>query len=346
MRLQSWIVLGFATAVVAACGGSVSLGEIGPGGGTGTTADGGSGGTDGGSGSADAGGATECASKEACGPAPKSAAFQCSDGSLGGNTGRCLKTATGCAWEQRECPPDVCFDAAGALAPSYKKCATAADCIVIDYPINCCGSMHAAGVNVTSKAAVARCASNRAAAFPACDCATMAPVADDGTSSAGASGITPSVTCNPSGQCETSFEGEVCGTTTCKPGATCCSGAPLPSPKCFDNGLCPVSQRKHKKDVTYLSEADRQRMSDELLRFPLATYRYKSESQVDREHLGFIIDDVAPSPAVQQSGERVDMYGYQTMAVATLQVQARELAALRREVGELKAACRTSPKRP
>ena len=60
---------------------------------------------------------------------------------------------------------------------------------------------------------------------------------------------------------------------------------------------------------------------------------------------GFIIDDVVPSPAVQQSGERVDMYGYQTMAVAALQVQARELAALRREVEELKATCGKGAKR-
>jgi len=99
-----------------------------------------------------------------------------------------------------------------------------------------------------------------------------------------------------------------------------------------------------KKDIAYLSEADRERLKDELLRFPLATYRYKSEGEGDPQHLGFIIDDVAPSPAVQPSGERVDMYGYQTMAVAALQVQARELAALRRELDEVKAACASASK--
>src|SRR5689334_16115219 len=104
MRLQNWIALGFATALAAACGGSVSLGDLGatPDGGGGGGGDGGGGGTD--------GAPTECASKEACGPAPKSAAIQCPDGSLGGNTGRCLKTSSGCAWEQRECPPVACFD--------------------------------------------------------------------------------------------------------------------------------------------------------------------------------------------------------------------------------------------
>ena len=341
MRLQNWIALGFTSAIVAACGGAVSLGDIGS---SQTTADGGGGGTDGGG---TDGSVTECTSKADCGAAPKSVAIQCSDGSVGGNTGRCLKTATGCAWEQRECPPDVCFDATPALAPVYKKCASTADCTVIDFQINCCGSMHAAGVNVSSKSTVATCASDRAAAFPKCACPTVAPVADDGTSDTGFAGVTPAVTCNPTtSQCETSFKGEACGSTTCKPGATCCSGVPFPTPTCVDSGACPVSQRKHKKDITYLSEADRERLNDELLRFPLATYRYKSESDADREHLGFIIDDVAPSPAVQANRERVDMYGYQTMAVAALQVQARELAALRREVDDLKATCAARPKRP
>jgi hypothetical protein len=341
MRLQSWIVVGFAGMIAAACGGSVSLGEI-PSGSTGTTSDGGGG--DGGGTGTDSG-VTECSNKADCGAQPKNAAIMCSDGSLGGNTGRCLKTATGCAWENRVCPPDACFDANAALAAGYKKCASAADCTVVPYQINCCGSMHAAGVNITSKAAVDKCAQDRAAAFPLCDCATNAPLADDGSTDSTFSGIAPAVTCNAQNQCETSFKGEVCGKVICKPGATCCSGVPLSMPTCVDSGACPVSQRKHKKDITYLSEADRQRLNDELLHFPLATYRYKSESDADREHLGFIIDDVVPSPAVQASGERVDMYGYQTMAVAALQVQAREIAALRSEMAALKATCGASAKR-
>ncbi len=335
MSLQRWITLGFASMVAAACGGacggSVSLGEI-P---AGSDGGGGGGGTD--SGNAD-GASTECTSKTDCGPAPKSASIQCSDGSLGGNTGRCLKTATGCAWEQRECPPAGCFDGAGTLDKSLTKCAVASDCVVVPFQINCCGSMHEAGVNAANKAKVEKCAADRAAAFPGCGCPRSPPVADDGSTDTSFNGVKPSVTCNASNQCETSYKGEICGTARCKPGATCCSGIPLPAPTCMD-GACPISQRKHKKDITYLTESDRERLSDDLLRFPLATYRYKSESEEDREHLGFIIDDVAPSPAVQANGERVDMYGYQTMTVAALQIQARELAALRRELEELKATC-------
>ncbi len=45
--------------------------------------------------------------KEACGPAPGAPALQCSDGSTGGNTGRCIVQADGQAgWEMRECPID------------------------------------------------------------------------------------------------------------------------------------------------------------------------------------------------------------------------------------------------
>lgn len=335
MRLQSWMILGFAMSVVAACGGGVSLGDT-----AGVDAGSDDGGADSASDGSD-GAATACASTADCGLPPGYLRKMCSDGSIGGDTGRCLKTARGCEWENRECPPDGCFDGAGALDKSLAKCGVTADCVVVPFQINCCGSMHAAGVNAASKAKVEACAASRAAAFPACGCPTSPTIADDGSSETGFSGVTPSVVCNGStGLCETSFKGEVCGKTTCKPGSVCCSGLPLPAPTCIDGGGgCPVSERKHKKDITYLSQADRERLSDELLRFPLATYRYKSDGESDRAHLGFIIDDVAPSPAVLPSGERVDMYGYQTMAVATLQVQARELAALRRELDELKAAC-------
>jgi hypothetical protein len=45
--------------------------------------------------------------KEACGPAPGAPAIQCSDGSTGGNTGRCIVQADGqIGWEMRECPLD------------------------------------------------------------------------------------------------------------------------------------------------------------------------------------------------------------------------------------------------
>ena len=311
------------------CGGIRDLGGIGSGV-SGAHASGGTSGT--------SGAAKDCTAPNACGPALGMPATVCSDGSTGGNTGKCIAQKDGtCGWEIRECPsdpPTVCFGKDGALDPSYKKCATSADCVAVDYQLNCCGSMHAAGTSKTSQAAVTACAAERAKGFPLCGCPTMPTVSDDTSTDTGVSG-TKAVFCNAAGLCETSFKGKVCGTTVCGPSQTCCSGVPLPEPTCYNENICPISQREHKKDIAYLGEVDRQRLSEELLGIPLATYRYTSESKEERAHLGFIIDDIAPSPAVVASGERVDMYGYATMSVATLQIQAREIAALRRELEAL-----------
>lgn len=47
----------------------------------------------------------ECRVTE-CGPRPGMPVRKCDDGSLGGNTGRCLRRADGaCGWEIRTCPP-------------------------------------------------------------------------------------------------------------------------------------------------------------------------------------------------------------------------------------------------
>ena len=47
----------------------------------------------------------ECRVTE-CGPRPGMPVRKCDDGSLGGNTGRCLRRADGaCGWEIRACPP-------------------------------------------------------------------------------------------------------------------------------------------------------------------------------------------------------------------------------------------------
>ncbi len=132
--------------------------------------------------------------------------------------------------------------------------------------------------------------------------------------------------------------GAECGNKVCGREQTCCSGMPFSEPTCIDGTMCPISQRKFKTDIHYLSGTERARLTEELMAFRLATYRYKAEQPSEREHLGFIIDDVAPSAAVMASGERVDMYGYQTMAVAALQMQAREIAELRSEIASLKRA--------
>jgi hypothetical protein len=144
--------------------------------------------------------------------------------------------------------------------------------------------------------------------------------------------------------------GQSCGTSgsTCDPSDSCnrllvCSSEdPTQEP-----GGCPISLAAWKKDIRYLDDAERQRQHDAVLRLPLATWRYRSQGAEAPARLGFLIDDVGSAPCVQPSGQRVDLYGYTSMTVAAVQVQAREiealraeLVALRREVGRLAAARR------
>ena len=92
-------------------------------------------------------------------------------------------------------------------------------------------------------------------------------------------------------------------------------------------GGCPISLRSAKTEIRYVDAAGARALHDELLRTRLADYRYKTEPEGERHHLGFLIDDQPPgSPAVLPSGERVDLYGYTSMAVAALQVQATRIA--------------------
>jgi hypothetical protein len=89
---------------------------------------GGSGGSDsdGGGGAANAGaggagGGSDACPRSACGPQLGIANYQCSDGTTGGPTGRCLPRENGtCGWEIHQCPP------AAADAGSAEVCPTSA----------------------------------------------------------------------------------------------------------------------------------------------------------------------------------------------------------------------------
>jgi len=100
--------------------------------------------------------------------------------------------------------------------------------------------------------------------------------------------------------------------------------------------MCPISRRAYKENIRYLGAADLRRLHDELMKFPLATYRYKGPQVCSQTHLGFVIDDIEPSEAVDAGREMVDLYGYTSMAVAALQTQARDIEALKREVANLR----------
>ncbi|MGH7434417.1 MAG: tail fiber domain-containing protein, partial [Polyangiaceae bacterium] len=95
-----------------------------------------------------------------------------------------------------------------------------------------------------------------------------------------------------------------------------------------------VSSRKHKDGIEYVDDEELERLHDETLRIQLATYNYKAETADPApRHLGFVIEDMPQAtPAVGWSRERVDLYGYVSMVVATMQVQEKEIAELRREL--------------
>ncbi len=108
--------------------------------------------------------------------------------------------------------------------------------------------------------------------------------------------------------------------------------------------MCPVSSRTFKDGIQYADEAALKRLHDETLSIKLATYTYKPEvADPSMTHLGFVIEDNPESQAVNGARARVDMYGYVSMVVASMQVQEKEIAALKGELETVRkdaAACR------
>jgi hypothetical protein len=147
--------------------------------------------------------------------------------------------------------------------------------------------------------------------------------------------------------CSTERAGDACQVegTRCDPRdecnrlLICASTDPQLAP-----GGCPISRLRYKRDVHYLSDAELARYRDELLGMRLATWKYKHDPS--KQHLGFMIDDNEQSAAVDPLRDMVDLYGYTSLAVATLQLQAREIEALRREIAELRAERASTPVTP
>jgi hypothetical protein len=191
--------------------------------------------------------------------------------------------------------------------------------------------------------------------FPPCEGNSGGATGAGGTSgSGGASGnlkwyatCGPPVCREPSGSGGTSSGAPPCtaketvGASCTSAGTQCDSGGACVGPLvCASTdprhgGQCPVSRAKYKTDIEYLGESERAKLADDVQSIPLVRYRYKDGPE--REHLGFIIEDVEPSPGVDSQHDQVDLYGYTSMTVAALQEQHREIEALKREVEELRA---------
>lgn len=141
--------------------------------------------------------------------------------------------------------------------------------------------------------------------------------------------------------CDDEVEGAACETEgeTCDPVDDCNAllQCATEDPK-KQTGGCPISLRRYKTDVAYLNAAERETLRQAVLSTRLARWRYKTAEPGSETRLGFLIDDQpGGSPAVLPDGQRVDLYGYTSMAVAALQAQQEEIAVLRAEIAALRA---------
>lgn len=101
---------------------------------------------------------------------------------------------------------------------------------------------------------------------------------------------------------------------------------------------CPISRRSAKQDIRYLGADEIAALGAEARKVRLARWNYTDDVSVT-PRLGFIIEDVGgeASPLVRPDGERVDLYGYTSLAIAGLQAQQAEIDALRAEIAALRS---------
>lgn len=104
-------------------------------------------------------------------------------------------------------------------------------------------------------------------------------------------------------------------------------------------GGCPISKAAYKQGIQYVDRKEAKDLADRLLAMKLATYQYKAQGPQGKRHLGFIIDDDPQSPAVDGQRDMVDLYGYLSMAVATLQTQQKQIDQLQSQVRALSSTC-------
>jgi hypothetical protein len=141
--------------------------------------------------------------------------------------------------------------------------------------------------------------------------------------------------CNAGQQPDTScdVEGATCDPVSyCNTLLVCATKDPKQGPS-----GCPVSRARFKKDIRYVEPDERERYAADLYSLRLATFRYREVSASTPPRLGIILDDDEQGIWVDARNDRVDLYGYASLAVAALQVQKRQLTELQAEVERLSA---------
>jgi hypothetical protein len=91
-----------------------------------------------------------------------------------------------------------------------------------------------------------------------------------------------------------------------------------------------TSSRRLKEEIAYVSASELEQLREEIVKLRLATFRYKQGDKA--RHLGFIIEDSPDIPASDMPRSRVDLYAYTSMAIAAIQVQARQIEQLEADV--------------
>lgn len=258
-----------------------------------------------------------------------------------------------------------------------KFCEFDRDCAIVFHQTDCCGTQAAIGVNDESIDPFNEVEQMCVAMFPDCDCAPMPTTAEDGDVTDDAGEIVVACVDNA---CQTSIpdagplqwyttcgdpvcmgytkpdgvepctpeqmEGAACGSegVTCDPISDCnallvCAAE---DPK-QQQGGCPISRAAFKTDIEYLQPADLERHAADLQSLRLATYRYRQAPADAPPRLGIILEDNEHGVWVDARHDRVDLYGYASLAVAALQVQQRQIAALQAEVERLSARLDGAP---
>ncbi len=104
------------------------------------------------------------------------------------------------------------------------------------------------------------------------------------------------------------------------------------------SNLCPISSRATKRDIRYLTAAESASLAEETLRTRLATYEYTDPALRGPRRLGFIYEDATTHPFARNPDiSGVDLYGYTSMLLATVQRQQQQIEALERAVRSLRA---------
>lgn len=231
------------------------------------------------------------------------------------DTCRTTATCNGSAWQTQTPPCPPLLDP--AMCPATREMAAGADCSALNRTCNYDGL---------------NCICTNCQSFPLnrcdgpyrwrCEAPNMEP---------GCPAVQPylGAVCPMDGQ-RCGYDCEATGIT----GGRICRGGVWE----ISQNSCPISSRAAKRDIRYLSPAESAEVARAALGTRLATYEYTDPALRGPRRLGFIYEDAATHPYARTPDiSGVDLYGYTSMLLATVQQQQRQIEALQRDVASLRA---------